>query len=98
RLGLGAHRLALDLNINGEGDPYSLEPVTLEGDYGRGDLLEYGQVLAGVLGGAPQLSVGGDAAVESWRIVDPVLDAWRRDAVALEEYAAGSAGPPGWPV
>jgi glucose-6-phosphate 1-dehydrogenase len=97
-LGLVEHRLALDLNVNGEGDPFTLEPVTLEGVYGRGDLLEYGQVLRGVLEGAPQLSVGGDAAVESWRIVEPVLAAWRENEVPLEEYPAGSPGPKGWPV
>jgi glucose-6-phosphate 1-dehydrogenase len=98
RLGLVEHRLALDLNVNGEGDPFTLEPVTLEGVYGHADLLEYGQVLRGVLEDAPQLSVGGDAAVESWRIVEPVLTAWRADEVALEEYPAGSPGPDGWPV
>jgi glucose-6-phosphate 1-dehydrogenase len=98
RLGLGVHRLALDVNVNGQGDPFSLEPVTLQGEYGPGDLLEYGQVLRGVLEGAPQLSVGGDAAVESWRIMEPVLAAWHDDRVPLEEYAAGSTGPEGWPV
>jgi glucose-6-phosphate 1-dehydrogenase len=98
RLGLVAHRLALDLNVNGEGDPFTLEPVTLEGGYGRADLLEYGQVLRGVLEGAPPLSVRGDAAVESWRIVEPVLGAWRENDVPLEEYPAGSSGPKGWPV
>jgi glucose-6-phosphate 1-dehydrogenase len=98
RLGLVAHRLALDLNVNGEGDPFTLEPVTLEGVYGRGDLLEYGQVLRGVLGDAAQLSIGGDAAVESWRIVEPVLAAWRENQVPLEEYPAGSSGPPDWPI
>lgn len=97
-LGLLAHRLALDLNVNGEGDPFTLEPVTLEGVYGRGELLEYGQVLRGVLDDAPQLSVGGEAALESWRIVEPVLAAWRDHAVPLEEYPAGSPGPQGWPV
>jgi glucose-6-phosphate 1-dehydrogenase len=97
-LGLGAHRVALDLNINGEGDPFKLEPVTLEGIYGGGDLLEYGQVLRGVLEGAPPLSVRGDAAEESWRIVEPVLAAWRANEVPLEEYPAGSPGPGGWPV
>jgi glucose-6-phosphate 1-dehydrogenase len=98
RLGLVEHRLALDLNVNGEGDPFTLEPVTLEGVYGRGALLEYGQVLRGVLESSPQLSVGGDTAVESWRIVEPVLAAWRNGEVPLEEYPAGSAGPKGWPV
>jgi glucose-6-phosphate 1-dehydrogenase len=98
RLGIGSHHLALDLNVNGAGDPFTLDPVTLQGDYERGDLLEYGQVLRSVLDGVPQLSVGGDAAVESWRIVEPVLAAWRAGAVALENYRAGSSGPKGWPV
>jgi glucose-6-phosphate 1-dehydrogenase len=97
-LGLLAHRLALDLNVNGEGDPFTLEPVTLEGVYGRGSLLEYGQVLRGVLEGAPQFSVGGDSAVESWRIVEPVLAAWHNGEVRLDEYPAGTAGPKDWPV
>jgi glucose-6-phosphate 1-dehydrogenase len=98
RLGLGGRKLSLDLNINGGGDPFTIEPVTLSGDYAAGELLEYGQVLRGVLDGAPPLSVRGDAAVESWRIVDPVLAAWRAHEVPLEDYAAGSAGPQGWPV
>jgi glucose-6-phosphate 1-dehydrogenase len=97
-VGLGAHSLALDLNVNGEGDPFTLEPVTLQGSYGPANLLEYGQVLRGVLEGSPPLSVRGDAAVESWRIVEPVLAAWRAGEVPLEEYPAGSRGPEGWPV
>jgi glucose-6-phosphate 1-dehydrogenase len=93
RLGLGAHRLGLDLNINGEGDPFTLEGVTLEGNFGPGALLEYGEVLKGVLEGTSPLSVRGDMAVQSWRIVEPVLNAWRDGAVPLQEYAAGSSGP-----
>lgn len=98
RLGIGSRHLAIDLNVNGAGDPFTLDPTTLEGAYERGDLLEYGQVLRGVLSDDPQLSVGADAAVESWRIVEPVLTAWHGGAVALEEYDAGTGGPQGWPV
>ena len=43
----------------------------------------------------PLLSVRGDVAEESWRIVEPILKAWRDGRVPLEEYPAGSAGP-GW--
>jgi glucose-6-phosphate 1-dehydrogenase len=39
------------------------------------------------------LSVRGDVAVDCWRIVEPVIEAWRRDEVPLEEYPAGSDGP-----
>jgi glucose-6-phosphate 1-dehydrogenase len=55
-----------------------------------------------VLAGDPTLSVRGDQAVETWRIVEPVLRAWRDDTVPLQEYEAGSDGPgtplkPGFP-
>jgi glucose-6-phosphate 1-dehydrogenase len=44
-----------------------------------------------VLNGGSTLS--GDEAEEAWRLVTPVLDAWAKGAVPLEEYPAGSAGP-----
>jgi glucose-6-phosphate 1-dehydrogenase len=46
------------------------------------------------LSGGSTLSVRGDEAEEAWRVVEPVLAAWRDGAVPLEEYAAGSDGPP----
>ena len=39
----------------------------------------------------------GDTAEQCWRIVQPIIDAWRSDAVPLEEYPAGSSGPADWP-
>jgi glucose-6-phosphate 1-dehydrogenase len=39
-------------------------------------------------------SVRGDGAEEAWRVVEPVLAAWRENRVPLEEYPAGSHGPP----
>ena len=35
-------------------------------------------------------------AEECWRIVDPVLQAWREGKVPMDEYAAGSDGPANW--
>ncbi|HYZ35740.1 MAG TPA: glucose-6-phosphate dehydrogenase [Pseudonocardiaceae bacterium] len=93
RIGFDPDRLDLDVNINGPGDPLVLDPVTMEADFGPGDLSAYGEVLKGVFEGDPTLSVRGDTAVECWRIVEPVLEAWRDDEVALQEYPAGSPGP-----
>jgi glucose-6-phosphate 1-dehydrogenase len=56
----------------------------------------YGEVLAGVLEGDPMLSVRGDVAEECWRIVAPVLAAWRDEQVPMDTYPAGSDGPRGW--
>ncbi len=96
-LGFGSDKLSLDLNINGPGDPLELDPVTLETKFGAGALPEYGQVLKEVLEGDPMLSVRGDTAVDCWRIIQPVQEAWRNDKVPLGEYAAGSTGPGAWP-
>ena len=96
RIGLGPRRLQMELNVNGPGDPFDLSPVTLETGFGPGDLLEYGEVLRGVLEDEKPLSVRGDMSVESWRIIEPVLDAWRDGRVPLDDYRAGSAGPEDW--
>jgi glucose-6-phosphate 1-dehydrogenase len=97
-IGPGPERLCLDFNISGPGDPFDIDPVTLEADFGAGELPAYGEVLKGVLEGDPTLSVRGDMAVDCWRIIEPVQQAWRKDEVPLEDYTAGSAGPDGWPV
>jgi len=99
RIGIAPGRgsLGLELNANGAGDPVALDPVTLHADLGAGDLPEYGHVLEAILDGNPTLAVRGDMAVDCWRIVEPVLEAWRAGAVPLDDYAAGSAGPEGWP-
>jgi glucose-6-phosphate 1-dehydrogenase len=92
-IGLGGDRLGLDINVNGPGDPTVLDAVTLEAELGAGDLPAYGEVLQGILEHDPTLSVRGDSAVECWRIVEPVLQAWRAGRPPLGEYPAGSAGP-----
>ncbi|GAA1423671.1 glucose-6-phosphate dehydrogenase [Agrococcus citreus] len=86
----------LHLTTNGKGDPFALEPTVLRGELGGGQFLPYGEVLASILDSDPRLAVRGDAAEECWRIVEPVLEAWRADAVPMHEYRAGSRGPRGW--
>jgi glucose-6-phosphate 1-dehydrogenase len=92
-IGLDPEVLRLDFNINGPGNPWTVERVGMEVSLQPGDLPAYGQVLAGVLAGDPTLSVRSDQAVQTWRIMEPVLLAWRDDAVPLQEYAAGGDGP-----
>ena len=95
-IGPGRNHLCLDFNISGPGDPFAIDPVTLEADFGAGELPEYGEVLKGVLEGDPTLSVRGDMAVDCWRVIEPVQKAWRNDEAPLEDYPAGSTGPDGW--
>lgn len=93
RFSLGPDRMSLEMNLNGADDPFELERATLSAELGEGALKAYAEVLSGVLDGDPMLAVRGDAAEQCWRIVEPVLQAWRRGDVPLEEYPAGSAGP-----
>jgi glucose-6-phosphate 1-dehydrogenase len=93
-IGLDPEVLRVEFNINGIGDPSTVERIGMGVDLEPGDLPAYGQVLAGVLDGDPTLSVRGDQAVQTWRIVEPVLRAWRENAVAMQEYEAGTDGPP----
>jgi glucose-6-phosphate 1-dehydrogenase len=96
RIALDPHHMELDLNINGEGDPFTLDSVTLAATFAESDLDAYGEVLEGILTGDATLSVRGDVAEECWRIVTPVITAWGKNAVSIDNYAAGSAGPKSW--
>jgi glucose-6-phosphate 1-dehydrogenase len=97
RIALKPATLDLDLIVNGEGDPFELEREVLHAELGAPELSAYGEVLAGLLEGDPSLSVRGDVAEECWRIVSPVIAAWRRGTVPLEDYPAGTSGPESWP-
>jgi glucose-6-phosphate 1-dehydrogenase len=68
-------------------------PVQLRGEPPSADLPAYARVLLDVLTGGSSLSVRGDEAEQGWRVVTPVLEAWRAGRVPLEDYPAGSDGP-----
>ncbi len=92
---LSPDRLELHVAINGEGDFFDLEPVTLVCNLAPQDVTAYGRVILDVLHGDPTLSIRGDEAEECWRIVEPILAEWAKGNPPLEEYPAGSEGPAG---
>ncbi|WP_051266278.1 glucose-6-phosphate dehydrogenase [Nakamurella lactea] len=95
-IGFGPDQMRLQINVNGPGDPMELDPHEMVVDFGPGELSAYGEVLAGVLDNDPGLAVRGDSAVDCWRVVAPVLRAWKADKVPLDSYPAGSTGPRKW--
>jgi glucose-6-phosphate 1-dehydrogenase len=97
RFGLEPEGLSLELTGTGPGVATSLVPLTLSAEMEPPVLPAYGRILLDVLSGNSALSIRGDEAEEAWRVVTPVLEGWSRDLVPLEEYDAGSAGPP-WPA
>jgi glucose-6-phosphate 1-dehydrogenase len=95
RIGLdGPEDLSLHLTGGAPWDPPSPAPLTLTAPPPTADLPAYGRVLLDVLSGGSTLSVRDDETEEAWRVVTPVLRAWKAGLVPLEEYPAGSAGPP----
>ncbi|WP_150306876.1 glucose-6-phosphate dehydrogenase [Planctomonas psychrotolerans] len=97
RILLAPDEMALEINVNGPGDPDTIDRVQLDVEFQPGNLSAYGEVLQSIVLGDPTLSVRGDTAEACWRIVDPVLEAWRADRVPLDTYPAGSVGPDSWP-
>ncbi|MBI4525396.1 MAG: glucose-6-phosphate dehydrogenase [Deltaproteobacteria bacterium] len=93
RLELNPDRMALGVNINGPGDPFNLEYVELDTALAPQEISAYGRLLLDLLRGDLTLSIRDDEAEESWRIVEPILEAWRKGDVPLLEYPAGSDGP-----
>ena len=93
RMRLEPDGIALELNLNGAGDPFDLERHVLEVDLPRQELPAYGILFRELLAGDTTLSISDVEAEESWRIVEPVLTAWAAGEVPLLEYPAGSDGP-----
>jgi glucose-6-phosphate 1-dehydrogenase len=96
RVGFTPAVLQMDIVTNGRDDPFDLEWETVSVEFAPSELKTYGEVLAELLTGDPTLSVRGDVAEECWRIVTPVLAAWKKDRVSLDSYAAGTSGPTSW--
>jgi glucose-6-phosphate 1-dehydrogenase len=93
RLTLAPDCVALGVNINGQGDPFTLESVELDTALAPEEVTAYGRLLLHVFNGDPTLFIRDDEAEELWRIVEPILDTWGQGQVPLLEYPAGSNGP-----
>ncbi|WP_049563413.1 glucose-6-phosphate dehydrogenase [Nonomuraea sp. SBT364] len=91
RFGLEPESMSLALTGIGAGTR-DLAPLTLAARPAPPELPAYGRLLLDVLQGNAALSIRGDEAEESWRVLAPVMSAWSRDAVPLAEYPAGSEG------
>ena len=93
RFGLEPEDLSLELTGTGPGARLSLVPLVMSAELQPPELPAYARILLDVLGGDATLSIRGDEAEESWRIIAPVLEGWSRGLAPLEEYDSGSQGP-----
>jgi glucose-6-phosphate 1-dehydrogenase len=92
-LSMDPDRLAIDLALNGVGDPFCLDPARWELELAPQELSAYARLLLDVIEGDPSLSIRGDEAEECWRIVEPIIAGWNAGAKPLSLYPAGSPGP-----
>lgn len=93
RIKLDTDGMVLELDLNGEDDPFELERRRFETDPAAPLVPAYATVLESMLAGDATLSISDVEAEESWRIVEGVLAAWDADRTSLVEYPAGSDGP-----
>ncbi|WP_264023069.1 glucose-6-phosphate dehydrogenase [Mycolicibacterium pyrenivorans] len=93
RIKLDTDGMVLELDLNGENDPFDLERRRFETDPAAPPVPAYATVLESMLAGESALSISDVEAEESWRIVETVLAAWEADEAPLVEYPAGSDGP-----
>jgi glucose-6-phosphate 1-dehydrogenase len=94
RFGLEPESLALSLTVVGA-TVDTLTPLTMTALIHPPELPAYGRLLLDVLLGNPALSIRADEAEQAWRVVTPIISAWSRDLVPLDDYPAGSLGPAG---
>jgi glucose-6-phosphate 1-dehydrogenase len=93
--GSGSSPESVALELTGTGPRTgTLVPLTLATHLEPAELPPYGQLLLDILTRNAALSIRADEAEESWRVATPVLDAWSKELVPLQEYAAGSDAPP----
>ena len=94
RLRLNPDQVALNLNVNGPHDPFDLEQIELSADFAPQEFFAaYERLFLDLLEGNTTLFIRADEAEEAWRVADPILDAWAKGVVPLQEYPAGSEGP-----
>jgi glucose-6-phosphate 1-dehydrogenase len=90
----GPETVTLHLTGSAPGPPPRLAPLVLTAELPANELPAYSHVLLHVLRGDNTLSIRGDEAELAWRIVTPFIEAWADGRVPLQDYPAGSTGPP----
>ena len=87
----------LNLGAKVPGQSFEVRSVSMDFSYDEtfteksGD--GYERLLLDVLVGDPTLFIRTDEVEQAWRIVDPILEAWKDRQLQLARYPAGTWGP-----
>jgi glucose-6-phosphate 1-dehydrogenase len=89
--------ISLQFEVKRPGPAMDLAAVKMDFRYGDWFAKEpnvgYETLLYDVMIGDPTLFMRADAVEQTWRIVQPVLDAWSAEPAAFPNYASGGEGP-----
>ncbi|MBO0713475.1 MAG: glucose-6-phosphate dehydrogenase [Acidimicrobiales bacterium] len=89
--------ISLSFGAKVPGQEFRVASVSMDFTYGASFVEEspdaYERLLLDAMVGDPTLFIRSDEVSESWRIVDPLLQAFGEDQLPLARYAAGSWGP-----
>jgi glucose-6-phosphate 1-dehydrogenase len=79
------------------GQAFKVRSVSMDFSYGAAFLEEtpeaYERLLLDAMIGDPTLFIRTDEVEQAWRIVDPILEAWKDPSFPLAHYQAGTWGP-----
>jgi glucose-6-phosphate 1-dehydrogenase len=88
---------SLRIEAKAPGAGTQLRPVRMDFLYGETFTREtpeaYERLILDALRGDATLFTRADEVEQAWRIVDPVIGAWKQNEVPLEPYVAGTPGP-----
>ena len=89
--------ISLHFGAKVPGQAFRLRTVSMDFSYGAAFLEEapeaYERLLLDAMVGDPTLFIRADEVEQSWRVVEPILDAWEDPGVPLARYRAGTWGP-----
>ena len=91
RIGLTQPYVSLSTALNGPGRTAETRHLTTQSTPPQ--FSAYANLVIEMLQRDPMLFIRGDEAEESWRIVDPVMQAWAAGQVPMQEYTAGQEPP-----
>ena len=87
----------LSLGAKIPGARMRIRPVNMEFHYGTAFLSQspeaYERLIMDAMRGDATLFTRNDEVDALWRVVDPILQAWKQDKGGVAQYAAGSDGP-----
>jgi glucose-6-phosphate 1-dehydrogenase len=90
--------IELSLRVKKPGFEDEVQPVEMEFDYDTAfdesfTPTAYERVLVDAVRGDHTLFATGDEVLESWRVVQPIINEWQKNGASLAFYKRGSKGP-----